>query len=35
MKTVIAIYRDPRFSPNSVEKDRAILDAVLKSLASF
>jgi len=32
MKTVIAIYRDPRFSPNSVGKDRAILDAVLKSL---
>lgn len=33
MKTVIAIYRDPRFSPNSVEKDRAIMDAVLKTLA--
>lgn len=33
MKTLIAIYRDPRFSPNSVEKDRAILDAVVHRLS--
>lgn len=28
MKSVLLIYRHPRFSPNSVEKDRAILSAV-------
>lgn len=32
MNTVLAIYRDPRFSPNSVEKDHAILFAVVERL---
>lgn len=27
-KNIILVYRDKRFSPNSVEKDKAILDAV-------
>ncbi|MBR1401114.1 MAG: hypothetical protein IJ562_05915 [Prevotella sp.] len=27
-KSIILVYRDERFSPNSVERDRAILDAV-------
>lgn len=33
MKHVVAIYRAERFSPNSVEKDRAIIEAVGKRLA--
>lgn len=32
MSSVVAIYRDERFSPNSVKNDRAILDAVLSKL---
>jgi hypothetical protein len=32
MKKTLALYRDPRFSPNSVEKDKAILEAVIRRL---
>ena len=32
MKKVIAIYRAEKFSPNSVEKDKAIMDAVCSRL---
>lgn len=32
MSSVVAIYRDERFSPNSVKHDRAILDAVIHRL---
>ena len=32
MSSVVAIYRDERFSPNSVKNDRSILDAVLSKL---
>ena len=32
MNTVLAIYRDARFSPNSVAKDKAIMDAVASLL---
>ena len=30
--TVLGIPREPQFSPNSVEKDRAILEAVVSRL---
>jgi len=32
MKHILAIYRAERFSPNSVEKDRGILEAVTRNL---
>lgn len=34
MNDLLAIYRAERFSPNSVEKDKAILDSVCRCLAS-
>lgn len=34
MKKVIAIYRAEKFSPNSVEKDKAIMDAVCSRLCA-
>lgn len=33
MKKVLCVYRDVRFSPNSVDRDRAIMDAVGSLLA--
>ena len=35
MKKVLAIYRAEKFSPNSVEKDKAIMDAVCSLLGSM
>lgn len=35
MKSVLLIYRAPQFSPNAVEKDKAILDAVGDRLQRF
>ena len=32
MSSVIAIYRDVRFSPNSVAADRSIMDATIDRL---
>ena len=32
--TILAISRDERFSPNSVEKDRAILEAASQNLCA-
>ena len=34
MSSVIAIYRDNCFSPNSVEADRAIMDATIRRLGN-
>ena len=34
MSSVIAIYRDKCFSPNSVEADRAIMDATIRRLGN-
>ena len=32
MRKVLAILREPRFSPNSVDKDRAIMESVVRRL---